>query len=533
MQKFNNSYGIKKTPQNQPIPGKKMVENNAGGYVFEINDFAQFKRFLILGTENGSFYQTEREMTLENCKTLERLLSAGKGKEVVDMIVDVSDRALAPKNDAAIFSLAVVMALGDNDTKKYVSENLNKVLRTGTHILQFVSYVDNLRGYGKILREAITNWYVKKPAEKLAFQVLKYKNRAGWTHRDVFRMVHPKPKDMIQEQIFRYLVKGEYKKNIDEKAIALINAYEEIKKTDNEKTILDLIQKYELPMEFIPTEKRTKKIWEYIIPNAGMTFLLRNLGNMSKHDLLNVRNTELIKTLEDKFTNPQNLQEARIHPINILIGMLTYKSGKGLRGSGNWIPVQKIVDILNEAFYVSFKYIEPSGKSILIGLDVSGSMSGGNVMGIPCLTPRVISIVMAMATMKTEKDWKVMGFTNKFIELKISPEQRLKDIVRYTSNLGFDSTDCALPMIYALKNNIKVDLFAIYTDNETWFGEMHPKQALDKYRQKMGINSRVVVAGITATKFSIADPSDLGMLDVVGFSSDTPSVISSFSRGEF
>jgi 60 kDa SS-A/Ro ribonucleoprotein len=533
MQKFNTYGGAKKTPQSQPIPKKKMVINNAGGYVFQISDIAQFKRFLILGTEGGSYYRTEREMTLDNCKTLEKLLSAGKGKEVIDVIIDVSDRALAPKNDAAIFSLAVIMALGDNDAKKYASENLHKICRIGTHILQFASYVDGLRGYGKTLRKAIIDWYVRKPAEKLAFQVLKYGNRAGWTHKDVFRMVHPKPEGAIQEQIFKYLVKGDYEKKIDEKAIELINTFEEIKKTDNEKTILDLIEKYKLPMEFIPTEKRSKKVWNYIIPNAGMTFLLRNLGNMSKSELLHARNTELIKTLKDKFTDPDTLQKARIHPINILVGMMTYQSGRGLKGSGVWTPVQKIVDALDEAFYASFKYIEPSGKNILLGLDVSGSMSCDSVMGIPDLTPRAVSTAMAMATMRTEENWHVMGFTGGFVELKISPRQRLDDIMRYTSKLGFDSTDCALPMLYALKNNIKVDLFAIYTDNETWVGRIHPKQALDEYRQKMGINSRVVVAGTTATNFSIADPSDLGMLDVVGFDSNTPSIISSFSRGDF
>jgi 60 kDa SS-A/Ro ribonucleoprotein len=62
---------------------------------------------------------------------------------------------------------------------------------------------------------------------------------------------------------------------------------------------------------------------------------------------------------------------------------------------------------------------------------------------------------------------------------------------------------------------------------------MHPKQALDMYRQKMGINAKLIVCATSPTRFSIADPTDFGMLDIPGFSSDTPAIVSGFSRDEF
>ena len=71
----------------------------------------------------------------------------------------------------------------------------------------------------------------------------------------------------------------------------------------------------------------------------------------------------------------------------------------------------------------------------------------------------------------------------------------------------------------------------IYTDNETWAGEIHPHQALIEYRRKMGIPARLIVVAMTATGFSIADPEDAGMLDVVGFDTAVPNLISEFSRG--
>ena len=45
------------------------------------------------------------------------------------------------------------------------------------------------------------------------------------------------------------------------------------------------------------------------------------------------------------------------------------------------------------------------------------------------------------------------------------------------------------------------------------------------------IDAKLVVVGMTATQFSIADPADPGMLDVVGFDAAAPEIISQFVRG--
>jgi 60 kDa SS-A/Ro ribonucleoprotein len=93
-------------------------------------------------------------------------------------------------------------------------------------------------------------------------------------------------------------------------------------------------------------------------------------------------------------------------------------------------------------------------------------------------------------------------------------------------------TDCALPMLYALEKRLAIDLFVIYTDNETWAGTIHADEALRRYRERTGIRAKLVVVGMTSTGFTIADPNDAGMLDVVGFDAASPALIASFARGE-
>ena len=208
-----------------------------------------------------------------------------------------------------------------------------------------------------------------------------------------------------------------------------------------------------------------------------------------------------------------------------------------------------VVDALDDAFYTSFGNVEPAGTRLLLALDVSGSMMGGWVAGVPGLTPRDASAALALVTAATEKQYEIVGFfageggyrkrgrrvwngyTDGLTPLAISPRQRLSDAIREVSDLPFGGTDTALPMLYALAKEREVDTFVVYTDSETWAGDIHPTQALRDYRRASGIDARLVVVGMVSNGFSIADPGDPGMLDVVGFDTATPQLISDFARG--
>jgi 60 kDa SS-A/Ro ribonucleoprotein len=155
-------------------------------------------------------------------------------------------------------------------------------------------------------------------------------------------------------------------------------------------------------------------------------------------------------------------------------------------------------------------------------------MGCGCIAGIEGLTPRVASAAMAMVTARVEKDWHVMGFSHELVDIPISPRQRLDDVVEMIAGIPMGGTDCSLPMRWAKEKKAKVDGFVVYTDNETWAGDIHPSQALVTYRRQLGINSKLVVVGMVANDFTIADPEDAGMLDVVGFDSAAPSLIQQF-----
>jgi 60 kDa SS-A/Ro ribonucleoprotein len=177
----------------------------------------------------------------------------------------------------------------------------------------------------------------------------------------------------------------------------------------------------------------------------------------------------------------------------------------------------------------------------MLALDVSGSMDSP-MMG-SSLSCREAAAAMAMVTLAREPNALCYGFTkgpypskwnwlgSGLTPLMISPRQRLDDVVNYMRSLEMGGTDCALPFVVAKDQGMQFDAFVTYTDNETWAGNIHPVQALRQYRHASQIEAKSVTVGMTSTGFSIADPNDGGMMDVVGFDASAPAVISDFIGG--
>ncbi|VDK33654.1 unnamed protein product [Gongylonema pulchrum] len=46
------------------------------------------------------------------------------------------------------------------------------------------------KGWGRALRATVCRWYFSQSPERLVMQVTKYRNREGYSHRDIFRLSH-------------------------------------------------------------------------------------------------------------------------------------------------------------------------------------------------------------------------------------------------------------------------------------------------------------------------------------------------------
>jgi 60 kDa SS-A/Ro ribonucleoprotein len=545
--------GRRRTPQWAPIPGTNQIRNGAGGFAWAIDEWTRLRRFLILGSEGGSYYAGEWALTRENAEAVALCLAAD-GTRAVAEIVAVSEAGRAPKNDPALFALAMAAADGDVATRRAALDALPRVARTSTHLFQFATFVEGFRGWGRSLRRAVGTWYATRSPESLAYQAVKYRRREGMTHRDLLRLAHPAERvgagnptlEVTAEHrfLFEWIVRAGHTEGLPR----IVEGFERVQSAETPARVAELVREYGLPREAVPTEHLTSpEVWEALLEDMPMTALVRNLATMTRVGVLapgSAGAAAAVAQLGDR----ARIRKARVHPIALLAALRTYAAGRGARGRHTWTPLPQLVDALEAAFYTAFENVAPTGKRFLIALDVSGSMGGGRVAGVPGLTPRDASAALALVTAVTETRWETVGFfagtgryhgrtgrfrgrTDGITPLPISPRQRLDDAIRTVSDLPFGGTDTALPMLYALAYDREVDVFLILTDSETWAGDIHPVQALAEYRRASGIDARLVTVGLVSNGFTIADPNDPGQLDVVGFDTATPQLIADFARG--
>lgn len=558
-----------------PIPGREaeMTLNNAGGMSFTVSTFERLRRFLVIGSDAGTYYIDAKALTIQNALSVINALKED-GPRVVREVVEISESGRAPKNDSALFVLAMAAAWGsrfgmevkgDNailnllragsenykETRHQVFLALPIVARTGTHLLQFMDYLNSMKSAsGRYARKLVENWLNSMNPSSLAFQAVKYRQRNGWTFRDVLRLAHAKAESENRTALYDWIahahveIGDKARKHVlrPESAIiedagnrfSIIKGYERARLLENEGNAGDMVRligDYNLPREAIPTRFLSDRVvLEALLHNnMPMTAMIRNLTNLSKAGVFDGhKNVELVLS---RLSDIDYLERGRIHPINVLAAANTYATGRGVLSSSEWVPNADIVAALNAAFYKTFKNVQPTSQRYMLGVGVSDSMSSTTTS--LSLSSVQVAAAMAMVTVETEPFCFTGGFQDKFTPLNelFVKGANLQNISREIYAMTFSNTDAASMVGYALENNIVADTFVLYTDNEHWHSQEHVTTLLEKYRHKTGTNAKLIAVGLAATKFSVVDPKDPRQLSIVGFDSATPEIISEFSRG--
>ena len=557
---LNYAQTVTNVPQTMPIPGKDMVKNNAGGYTFEVSKWDYFTRFLILGTEGGTYYVQEKSLTVDAAKNVIACIKEDP-KRALSLVLDVSLKGRAVKQNPTIFALALIAAEtkgDDTEFNKELKAAVTKVCRTSTMLFMYLSYVKTFRGLGPSVRKSIARFYESLPVEQLDLNLIKYREREGFTHRDVMRLVHPKTKDARRNDLFAWAVGKK-----EAPAGSMAYTYEELKKMDHTKpadvkTVVAKIESDRLPREILPTPfLNIPEVWKAMLAAMPLTALIRNLGKMSSLDIFKSNLVKEVDVVVKKLTDAEYVRKSRIHPLQVLQASKTYATGRGVKGGNTWPVNSKILEGLDKAMELSYANVEPTGLRFLVGMDVSGSMTT-SVLGMDNLSAYEASAAYVSILNRIEPNVDVVAFGSKnptskpywgraqtfgwtakngnnngLTVMDVPKHERIDKLVKrmQTEYSMGGGTDCALPMLYALEKKIPVDVFVITTDNESYAGTVHASKALQMYRKTMGINAKMIVLATAATKYTIADPKDPGMLDIAGFDSSVTQVVSEFIKG--
>lgn len=519
------------TVKNPPVTtriSERQVVNNTGGFVFQVDDKQRLERFLILGVDRGTYYVSEKDLAKENVSWLEALISRSP-KLVLDVVSDVSTSGRAFRNGPAIFVLALLLNKAPADFKSEVVSAVPKIARTATMVYELAEYIDKMGGWGRAKRRAISNWFTSKTPDQLAFQAVKYRQRNGWTLRDLMRLSHPVGLD---QRVGNFILGKEPIFGGPD----ILAGFHEMQRSGSINEVLFALEHYpSLPWEAIPTQfLKAPEVWKKLFYSGSLQgqALVRNVIRLSRINAFD--DLQFAGDYAKKMTDIEMIRKTRLHPVQYLLAGITYDRGQTQRnGYGDssrkkdWTTNVKIKGALDDGFYASFSTVEPTGKRIRIGVDVSGSMSWSSAVGAD-LTAAEGAAAMAMVLARTEEYVEILGFSSTLKDLRISDRDSLSEVLRKTRDNNFGWTN---PSLLIDKATADIDAFVVITDNEVNHGN-HPSQSLKNYRNKKGLDSKLIVMGMTATDFTIADPSDPGMLDVAGFDSNVPKVVTEFMKGK-
>lgn len=547
------------TPQSEPVLGETMVRNEAGGFTFPLSDADRFGRFLISGSETA-YYADAPTLTRENTQAAARLFAdPSMGQFALGVLTAISTSGRAQKVSPTLYALALALTVGHDATKQTAVAVVPQVVRTGSHLFEFVSYLRSMRGWGRAARRAVEAWYAAQTPEKLVYQGIKYRERNGWSHRDLLRARHVPFKDERMAAVAHYLVKGwpgVGEEPHPEEYLQRVWAYEYLKAHPTADVAHRMIHDYRLTREMIPNELLNDLgVWRALVDvGMPMTALVRNLGKMTSIGLLQDR--DYVDLVAKRLGDARVLALARVHPMTLFSALKVYASGHGVRGSLSWQPVPDVVDALDAGVYLAMGEVPSHGKRVHWGVDVSGSMHGTQAVGFPHVTAHEAAAVMLLTSLKRDPTTTTMmsfssgsGYgrvsggrlSGGVFPLGLSANQRVDDAARTIQESGNGGTDCALPILSAMASGLDVDGIVIWTDGQTWEGSEHPFEAMERYRKQVDHPVKLASVAVASYGHDIirsyaeavgrGDPDDRDTLAVNGFDSGAATVLAEFLSG--
>jgi 60 kDa SS-A/Ro ribonucleoprotein len=522
-----------KTPQSQPIPGREseMLQGRSGGYMFRADTWQVLRRCLLIGTANATYYANKWELTNDFVDALEVAIKENPDRVAAEIVYASDGRSI--NNSAPIWAL-VLLSMGETDAaKKAFTKIFPQVVRTASHFYEWMSYTKSVRGFGKIVREAGKNWLSQGDTKNLAYQLLKYQQRHGFSNRDALRLFHAKPIDNDRELLFQWVMNGwdNLPEHPPTPALNQIWWYEWLKRNPD-RTNQAIINGHLTHEMAAPVGVMNRDAWQLLFDDMPIGALLRNLGSLTEIGVLEVRSKKNLDRVSKILNSKEHLRKGRIHPIDVLKALKTYQSGGTLgRSRKTWTPIPRVVDILETALEMSFDTIESTGKVFMHAVDISGSMSYYTVSSIN-LTCCEIATTMALATAKAEKNYTIRGFSTNFIDLKITRSDSFSSATKKASDLNFGGTDASIAYEWMIQHNCYADVICFWTDCESWAGRQHPSQALAQYRRRVNPHAKAIYISLAPYNISLVDPKDPNSWDIAGFDPSTPRLIQAIASGE-
>lgn len=535
---------------------------------------------MVYDSKTGSNYQ----FYSVNIKTGETTLLKNKPQDI-----SWKEHGMTWDAEVNAYIMAVNYGLA---AKQYAAKAAYEINRQSSMLFESISNIDVQRGWGPIVHKIVENFYLGLSNTDLAQQLIKYGNRQGWSHKDLLRKVKPitthtskrarglNGQPLVMSQVLKkenlwvhepVAVPDEERSKLFAWAVDKFDAFESVTPSTEKdergyikdplskiwaadalthakdaKEVAQIVYDYQMPREAVERANtkwlKTPVVWEALLDKMPGVAMVRNLRNMAEVGLLTPL-SDAEKLISSRLANTKFM--GRVHPIQIMQAAVGYdasimslsKAGSEQRSRKGestkpYIVSQVVMNALNTALSNSYSNVVPTNKNFMTAIDISGSMYWHLLENFFPFYPGEAAAMMALIWAQIEPYYFSTVFATDIQPINISKNSSIGDVLRELNKFGMGRTNIELPVKYAMDNNIKVDAFISITDGQVNSGN-HVFQTIRQYRDKMGIPAKFIMVAMEADKLTVADPKDPLMLDVVGCSADTQSIVSNYIRGEF
>lgn len=456
------------------------------------------------------------------------------------------------------YTLAVCARSTNQDVSRKAYMAIQTVCRTPEKLFMFLKYCKEslkLKSWPRRHRMAVAKWYTTNPQYLdnpmlLAKHVTKYRRRHGFSHKKVLKCCHPNtsrcPDDI--KFILCYAVKGISKarrlhQGEEGKIMSVVDFINDVdtlrKGKMPEDDVVALIKKWELTWEQIPTvHLQSKEIWKALLNIMPMTALLRNLGKLTMHRLLEPGSQEETRTCS-RLNNAELLKDAKLHPIQILSSLNGYRRGEGFRRNRyTWNVNQNIVHSLTQAYMTQLTSSSQTPnlpQNLLVAINIRHSIER-HVVGIPLMNCKQTATALAMTLKQSQPSTHTVTFGSGGIARRL--DFQLSDSGIYDIESALDAVEQRTddnpvnfdaPLQYAMQNMKAVNAVILMTDRLTEQDRSDIQRAYRNFKEHFLDVSFITVCFQNCEETSpVAEPQDPNMLDVIGVDAGALDIILSF-----
>ncbi|BBH22458.1 60 kDa SS-A/Ro ribonucleoprotein [Paenibacillus baekrokdamisoli] len=376
-----------------------------------------------------------------------------------------------------------------------------QVVRFPSDLSDFLTILKGLgRGEGGRAVKRQVNRFLSGISE---YWAIKYNGRGrGYSLGDAIATAHPKPDDLKQQALFRYL-RGQ-EANLD--LLPQVKALESLKLASTEHEQITWIERGKLPYETVTGAiKPTKAVWEALLYQMPTFAMLRHMNALQRAGVLEEKQN--LDYVVNRLTNKQALRKAKILPFRLATAF-------------RQVEHPELRDALREAAELTFDNLPELGERTAIFLDISGSMDGDYLE---------IGSVFALALYKKTQGNSLFWLFDTDV-YDANPSRKDSILTQAAQIHARGGTDTGAPIQKLIQERKKVDQIIIITDEQQNSGSPFYSQ-LKLYRSKINRDVKAFIVDIAPYRTAMVPDQDPQTFYIYGWSETVLSYIAQSVQG--